>query len=210
MKSFRVSLILAVAAATALTVACSSAPAPAVDLSDSRRVLGRENNVRVDAQVNAEGSGNAAILYLVYQVENLREKPILLVANTHDASYDSATHTVTVIVGSEIPSSQVVLTRVNSGEKKSFTSAVVLRSPLRSGPARPRLVRVKVNYLDDTEPFEKNVKPDAPATLSVDNELFPLWLEHNESVVTNAVPLSVERSRGGPVADASRASFGTF
>lgn len=203
-------MILAVATAAALTIACSSAPAPTVDLSDSRRVLGRENNVRVDAQVNAEGSGNAAILYLIYQVENLREKPILLVANTHDASYDPATRTVTVIVGSEIPSSQVALTRLNSGEKKSFSSTVVLRTPLRSGTTASRLVRVKVIYLDESEPFEKDVKPDAPATLSVDNDLFPLWLEHNESVVTNAIPLSVERSRGGAVADASRSSVGAF
>lgn len=205
--------VVAVAVVTVLAIGCSSTSVPQIDLTDSRRVLGRDNDVRVDAQLTASGSGSSTILYLVYEIENLRDKPIALVADTRETSYDPATRTFTVAIGSEIPHDQAIqLTRISSGERKAFSTSVVLRRTISASDLtryQPRLVRVKVNFLGDVRPFE--ALDSAPKTLSVSNELFPTWLENNQTVLTNAVPLEVSQMRGGPPqADASHRAHSAF
>jgi hypothetical protein len=208
-SSFSLNLVAASFLAI-VTIGCSSTT-PKVDLSDARRVLGRDNDVRVDAQLTASASGSSTILYLVCEIENLRDKPIVLAADSHSISIDSSNNTLTVALGSEIPEAQMRLTRIAAGEKKSFTTAVSIKNvPQFRAQQQSRLLRVKVNFLGaEVAPFEQ--LNNGPKTYSVSNDLFPMWLENNQSVVTNAVPMEIETVRSGMTIDASRRSLsGTY
>lgn len=197
--------LLVAATLTVIAVACSSAPQSST--SDSYRVVGREDDVRIDARLFTGAVGPNAMIRVDYEIENLRNSPIAIANLSGDASYDVDSRTITVSVGSEIPTDQSVtkLVAIPAGARQSLSTAarVNVTLPLL-GPQtpRPRYLRLRVNYLGSTEPFDALLAP-VPAA-GIDADVFPVWIENNQAVMTSAVPIAWSANDWrAPGADAS-------
>ena len=179
-----------------ITLAACSSTQP-VDMSEPRRVVGTENNVRIDAEVYGDTLGPNVNIPVKYDITNNRSSAILVADLLLNATYDPETQMVTVDIGSEIPGAEFLprLISIPSGGKKTFRSAVrvaILQSP-SSTPfiPRPNKLRLRVNFLGETKPFEKLI--DMPEKAVHDpvlaEALFTKWVEGNETVVTNTLPM---------------------
>jgi len=187
----------ALAAAFLFFSACASSGK--VDMAEPRRVVGTESAVRIDAQISDELRPGSPV-GITYQITNSRETAIAVADILPETTFDAESGTVTVGIGSEVPGQTTLprLIRIAPGETKQFqTTASIARAiPVRPTNQRvpPRtLLRLKVNFLGDTQPFAELL--DIPEKMVVDakraDELFPVWLERNEVVYTNAVPVKI-------------------
>ena len=177
-----------------------------VNMSEPRRVVGTENDVRIDAEVYGDTLSPNVNIPIKYDITNHRSTTILVADLLLNATYDPDTLTVTVDIGSEIPGQQFLprLISIPSGGKKSFSAAAhvaILQNPNATPFApRPSALRLRVNFLGDTQPFVKLI--DIPEKSVHDPELataiFTKWVEQNETVVTNTLPM---RWRGVPAVD---------
>jgi hypothetical protein len=171
--------------------------ATTVDMDEPRRIVGTENNVRVDAQVIGDEARPGAQIPITYEVTNLRTTSIAIAELVPDTSYDRETNTFTVNVGSEVPGNELLprLVEIRPGEKKTFTIAARTHfiTPAGAGVKTPPPagLRLKVNFLGDVTPFRQliGIPERAVADRALADQLFPLWLERNEIVYTNAVPM---------------------
>ena len=193
-----------------LLTACAST---GVDMSEPRRVVGTESLVRVDAQITEPIAAGAPIA-IAYEISNQRGNAIAVADIVPETTFDPETQTVTVSIGSEVPGTTMLprLVEIAPGEKKSFTTSARVTALLPTQPGDPRrsattLLRLKVNFLGETAPFAELI--DIPEKGIADakraDELFAVWLEKNEAVYTNAVPVRVTSLRS-PESDASRPS----
>ena len=179
-----------------LAAACSTTQKP-VDMKEPRRVVGTENDVRIDAEVYGDTLSPNVSIPVKYEITNNRANTILVADLLLNATYDPDTLTVTVDIGSEIPGEQYLprLIPIPSGGKKSFSAAAhvnILRNPSAAPFApRPNALRLRVNFLGDPQPFTKLI--DIPEKAVHDPQLaaaiFPKWVEQNETVVTNTLPM---------------------
>src|SRR5437763_16854550 len=74
-----------------------------VDTKNPRTALGREDNIRVEAELAQESISSNAPLNVTFQVENLTQSPIALADKVSDTSYDDNSRTITLALGAEIP-----------------------------------------------------------------------------------------------------------
>jgi hypothetical protein len=218
----RASLPVALSFLTLFAISCGSTATPtrsAVNMSEPRRVVGTESAVRVDAQIVGEEFRPGSSVNITYQITNDRETQIAIADIVPDTTYDPETQTVTVSVGSEIPGQQMLprLIAIAPGEKKSFTIAAPMKiavpPPTEGAPARmrgPRALRLKVNFLGETEPFSQlvGISQKAVNDPKLADALFPLWLEHNEAVFTNSIPMRWAAAGTGDL-DSSQRRTGT-
>lgn len=180
-----------------LLTACASSTA--IDMAEPRRIVGTEELVRVDAQVTGEEIWSGARIPITYEITNQRDTAIAVADLVPETSYDRESRTFTVNVGSEVPGNTMLprLVTIAPGEKKTFTivGRVAALRPLQSGdPMRaplPSDFRLRVNFLSDITPFQAliGIKEVGIADQKLADELFPLWLERNEVVYTNAIPM---------------------
>jgi hypothetical protein len=199
-------LILALCA-TMLSMACATTSPPSVDPSDSYRVVGRENDVRVDAQLRTRQIGPSSPVSLVYEVKNLSSDPIMFAPIEPTVAYHADSRTITVGLGAEIPVIDALPAMVSlaPGESRSFTAGAGLKlaipNSLRS--AHPRFIQVRFNYLRDPSGIEGWIASGATASEPPEG-LFRTWVEHIAAVMTNALPIRWgARDQPGTV-DASR------
>jgi hypothetical protein len=167
-----------------------------VDVKESRRVLGMEENVRVDAQIFGENLSANEMVHIAYEITNQRNESIAIADMIPDASYDLETRTITINIGSEVPGNQLVprLFTIASGEKKNFSGGARMPTVgILTGPTLPppRYLRLSVHFLGDVKSFEKlvNIPEKAVHDPSLASSLFSSWVEHTESVYTNTVPI---------------------
>ena len=167
-----------------------------VDLTEPKRVLGSENNVRVDAQIFAEKISPNALVRVTYEIENQRPNPIAIADIVPEVDYDGETRMITVSLGSEVPGNELLprLIKITPGERKAFTTGARMNLFLPgSGPllATPRYLQLKVNFLGETQPFQKLIDISEKAIFDpkLADSLFPTWVENNEAVTTNAIPI---------------------
>jgi hypothetical protein len=192
--------IAVVAACAAVT---NNAP---VDQKVARRVVGTDNDVRIDGEIYGDQLSMSATIPLKYDITNRRQAPIAIADLTPETTYDAETQTVTVSIGSEVPGASLLprLISIAPGEKKTFSTVarVNLLMPTGSPTMRvPSAMRLKVNFLDDINQFERLIalKENALHDPTLADELFPKWLERNETVYTNPLPM---RWIGAPPEDA--------
>lgn len=165
-------------------------------MKEARRVVGTESDVRVDAEVYGDRLGPNITLPVKYDVTNHRNTTILIADLIPESTYDPETHMVTISIGSEIPGEQFLprLIPIRPGERKSFSTAahvVIVANPGSPWVPRPNALRIKVNFLSDPMPFEKLISIPEKAVHDpvLAAQLFPKWVEGNETVFTNTLPM---------------------
>ena len=175
-------------------VACSSTKP--VNMSEPRRVVGTESDVRVDAEVYGDRLGPSVTVPLKYDITNHRQTTILVADLIPESTYDPDTHMVTISIGSEIPGEQYLprLIPIRPGERKSFSTAahvVIVANTASPWIPRPNALRLKINFLGDPTPFEKLISIPEKAVHDpvLAAQLFPKWVEGNETVFTNSLPM---------------------
>src|SRR6266498_1318412 len=154
----RFSRFFSVAVSLSLLTA-AAASAARVDMKDPRRALGREDNIRVDAQLLQDAISTSTPLSVTYQIENLTGVAIGVADKVVDVSFDPDTATVTFSIGAEVPTGKNMphVVTIVPGEKRVLTAGGTLHVavPHQRTPwtAVPRYVQIKVNVLKDVTPF---------------------------------------------------------
>jgi hypothetical protein len=207
MKLFRLSLALS--ASLFLTAALAAA---SIDMNDPRRALGREGDVRIDAQLLRDTVSAGLPVAITYQIQNLSTSAVAIAHKVVDVSYDEDDRTIVLAVGSEVPpdGNMPQMTLIAPGEKKVLSAAAtpaLKASAMRTTFADPpRFVQVKVAILRDVRPYLGLIqKQDGRAKQRLSDELFERWFESNDTIYLNAVPVrysapatsEIERRQGG-------------
>lgn len=182
-------------------------------MGEPRRLVGTENAVRVDAEIRDELRSGAPVA-IAYQITNRRGSAIAVADILPETTFDAETRTVTVSIGSEVPGEVMLprLIRIGPGETKSFSTAARIAPAVSrtadSGAPDSTLLRLKVNFLSDVEPFREllDIPEKAVADARRAEQLFAVWLEKNEVVFTNAVPVRVTGRKPPVPADPGPAS----
>jgi len=191
-------------------VACNSTAPPtpatkpgAINMKEPRRMVGTENNVRVDAEIYGEDMIQGASIAIKYEVTNQRPTAILIADLVALSNYDPDTRTVTIDIGSEVPGEELLprLIAIPSGERRTFNTGahINVRMPMNSPwTPRPRALQLRVNFLGDPAPFAMlvDIPERAVRDKKLADELFPKWVERTESVTTNSLPMHWQGPRG--------------
>jgi hypothetical protein len=205
---------IAVAVAVFLLVS-STLHAAGVDFKDPRRALGREDDIRVDAQMLQETLSPGSPISVTYQVENLTSAPIAIADKIADATFDADSQTITVSIGAEIPAGRAMphLTVIAAGQTHAFrigASTQVLIPNAKSPWAHvPRFVQITVNVLRDLKPFANLIAQQAQSAAAppLPNELFDTWVASVSSVELNILPVRWSNERHGAAAEMARSGF---
>jgi hypothetical protein len=209
----RNSLLSALSAALLIATAAHAAK---VDMKDPRRAVGREDDVRVDAELTQETIGSPAKVGVTYQIQNLTQSAIAIADKVSEASYDPETRTITVAFGAEVPNGATMprLVVIAAGETKTFqgggTVAIAAPSIRTSQTPIPRFVQIKVTVLRDLQPFaalieQQNKRAAAPP---LSDEAFDRWVNSVGSVFLNPIPVRYENRPAAGTVDAQQSSPG--
>ena len=182
------------------------AAAAHVDFSDPRRALGREGDVRVDAELAQDALSPNAPVGVTYQIQNLSKNVIAVADKVVDTDFDLESLTVTLSIGAEIPPGPQMphLMTINPGEKRVATAAAMLHVAIPSARTRftavPRFVQVKVTLLKDVTAFSTLIEQQRSgvATVALPNNMFDRWVEASDSILLNPIPVywKADTSRG--------------
>jgi hypothetical protein len=184
--------------------------AGAVDMKEPHRAVGRENDVRIDAQLLSDVVQSGAPIAITYQIQNFTDHAVAIAEKSSAASYDAETQTITVELGSEIPPHGELprMAMIGPGEKKTFQAATTIHGAMaRIGRLGPRFVRIKVSVLRNILPFrdliERQQRLPAGGATPLSDHLFEQWLDGNDTIYLNALPIRYEK-RSGSSFDASQ------
>jgi hypothetical protein len=203
-----------VSSLTAVFVA--SAFAADIDMNDPHRAVGRENDVRIDAQLLSDVIQTGSPIAVTYQIQNLTDQAVAVAEKSCSASYDADTQTITLSLGSEIPPDGAMpkMVTIGPGEKKVFRAATSVHSAMaRSGRMGPRFVQIKVSVLRNLNPFrellDRQKRSPAPAAIPLNDAQFEQWLDGNDTIYLNALPIRFEKSGHAFDASQNRAMSGS-
>lgn len=186
----------------------AAAQAAHVDMNDPRRALGREDNIRVDAELLQDFVSPSSSINVTYQIDNLSNQSIGIADKVSDVSYDPDSATITLSIGAEVPTGATMphVVIIAPGEKRVFTAGglVHVAVPQQRTPwtVVPRYVQIKVNVLRDIKPFAALLEQQArsSAAPALPNDLFDKWVDAIDSVFLNSIPVhwsgGNERSAG--------------
>lgn len=182
-----------------LFVLAGCASATAVNMDEPRRVLGTENGVRVDAEVRGDVLSPSATLPVFYEITNERANPIAIADIVPVTHYDPDTQTVVFTIGTEVPGAQFLprLLVIAPGEKRQFSTTARVRIAMPAASTAtpntrfPNAFQIKVNFLGDVAPFAQlvGIQERVVADAKLADEMFPLWVERNETLFTNPLPM---------------------
>ena len=175
----------------------AAASAAHVDMNDPRRALGREDNIRIDAELLQQSLSPSSSIGVTYQVENLTTGTIGVADKVSDVTFDPDTATVTFAIGAEVPTGTAMphLVTIAPGEKRVLTAGGILHVavPSQRTPwsAVPRFVQIKVNVLRDVTPFAAVLAQQAKSAVApaLPADLFEKWLDVNDAVFLNSIPV---------------------
>jgi hypothetical protein len=184
-----------------------------VDMKEPRRMVGTENNVRIDAEIyGGDTLSQGTNIAFKYDITNQRATPILIADLLTQSNYDPDTGIITIDIGSEIPGEEVLprLLSIPSGARRSFSTGARINIPTPVASPwipKPRGLQIRVNFLGDPAPFVKLI--DIPEKAVHDRqlaaEIFPKWVEGNETVTTNTLPMHWQASRPSAIEEGTPA-----
>jgi hypothetical protein len=201
-----------IAVFVAAAILCRAAAyAGGVDFKDPRRALGREDDIRVDAEMLQETLSPGAPISITFQIENLTASPIAIADKVTAASFDPDSDTITMSIGAEIPQGAAMphLTTIAPGQTRTFrtgaTPQVLVANAHSPWAHAPRLVQITVNMLHDIAPFAALIAKQNASTAApqLPNDLFDKWVASVSSVALNTLPIRWSEERSGMSADAS-------
>lgn len=168
-------------------------------MKEPRRLVATDNDVRLDVQVKGETLAPSTDVPMNYEITNNRDAAIAVAELIPDSTYDADTQTVTITLGSEVPGQNFLprLILIKPGEHRAFSQAARVSLPITElvdqNPFHryPNALRIRLNFLSDTKPFEQliGISERAVHDPTLAAELFPKWVERNESVITNVLPM---------------------
>jgi hypothetical protein len=176
-------MVLLMAACNSMTPPAPLSKPGAIDMKEPRRMVGTENNVRVDAEIYGEEMIQGSSISIKYEITNQRATPILIADLIAQSNYDPDTRTVTVDIGSEIPGEELLprLIAIPSGERRSFTAGAQINVRMPNSPwiLKPHALQLRVNFLGDAAPFAMlvDIPERAVRDKKLAGELFPKWVE---------------------------------
>ena len=193
-------------------VSAGIAEAAHLDFSDPRRALGREGDVRVDAELTQDSLAPNSPIGVTYQIQNLSKGPIAVADKIIDTDFDLESLTVTFSIGAEIPPGTQMphLITINPGEKRVLSAAAMFHAAIPSVRTRwtavPRFVQVKVTLLKDVTAFAPLIEQQkSTATpVALPNNMFDRWVEASESIMLNPVPVYWKAESNHLAADSGR------
>jgi hypothetical protein len=189
--SQRILKVLALLGVATLAGCASSRPN---DLQISRRLVAIGNQLRLEAEIADDDVAAPNTIPIHYTVTNGRARPIAIADMLPDSSLDSASQLVTVTLGSDVPGENFLprLLVVEPGASRSFEAiARIGVLPRSAADARPRTIRIALNFLGETEPFGEliGITQRAVEDPAYAAAIYPKWLRHNETVITNTIPM---------------------
>lgn len=175
----------------------SIAAAARVDFSDPRRALGRDGDIRIDAELGQEGVAANSPVTVTYQIQNLSSSTIALADKIADTDFDADSQTITLSIGAEIPPGKDLphLVTINPGEKRVLSAGALLHVAVPNVRTRwtivPRYVQVKVTVLRDVKPFATLIDQQrrSATAVALPNNMFDRWVEASDSIVLNPIPV---------------------
>lgn len=202
-------------AACLAALVTAAANAATIDMSEARRALGREDDVRIDAQLLADTVSPGSPIGVTWQIQNFSDMPVAVASRVIDTSYDADSHTITVGIGSEVPDegNMPVMIVVAPGEKRVFRAAAtpaVGPAAFRTGGGTPRFVRVKVSILRKLAAFMTLIQEQATSTAPqrLSDELFEQWFESTDTIFLNTLPVHWSARAQKPAVDVERRGDG--
>jgi len=198
---------LAVAASSFLLTAAANASG--VDMNESRRALGREDNIRIDAQLSQDTVSPGMAIGVTYQIQNFTGSTVAVADKVSGATYDPDSQTITFAIGSEVPGDVLPhLVTIAPGERKVFrtaaTPSLAVSATRESFAIVPRYVQVKVTILRDLAPFVALIQNQARGRQRLPDDLFDRWLESSDTIFLNTLPVGWSPRSGSGTADASQ------
>jgi hypothetical protein len=190
----------------------TAAEAAGIDMDDPLRALGREGDVRVDAQLMTGTISPGSPISVTYQIQNFSTETVAVADKTVDASYDDETRTITLAIGSETPGDNLPhMITIKPGEKIVLRIAAtpVLSAAATRGTfgAPPRYVQVKVTILRELAPFATLIANQDRGPQRISDQLFDQWFESSDTIFLNSLPVQWSpRSISGGAADVERRS----
>src|SRR5690349_7366338 len=190
--------------AAIVLIHAAAASAASLDMNDPRRTVGREDDVRIDAQLIQDTVSPGSAIGVKWQMQNLSDSPVAVADRVVQTSYDPDSRTITFAIGSEVPKDGRMphVVTIAPGETKLFSAGA---TPALSGAATrsmftpPRYVQVKVSILRDLAPFaeliaeqqrnEQRVAQQQKMGAVLPDALFDQWFESNDTIFLNAVPV---------------------
>jgi len=197
--------------ATIILLHAAAASAASIDMDDPRRALGREGDVRIDAQLVRDTVSPHTPIGVTYQIENFSKQSVAIATRVAAASYDEDLRTITLAIGSEVPPAGAMpqMTVIAPGEKKIFTTAAT--ATLTAGAMRgtfaatPRYVQVKVAIMRDLKPFLPLIEARTQQRLT--DAQFDQWFECNDTIFLNALPVQFAPARNNGESAEGRGSY---
>jgi hypothetical protein len=199
MKSSK--MYLAVTAVTAL-VGAAPAGAAGIDMDDPRRAVGREDDIRVDAQLLTDTVAVGQAIGVTYQIQNMTAAPIAVADKATSASYDTDSQTITLALGSEIPANGNMprMVVIPPGQTKTFSGGAMCQMPSSARRSRssasPRYVRIKVHLLRNLGTFRDLIARAAESVrpIPLTDAQFDAWLETSDTIFLNELPVRFDPS----------------
>lgn len=171
-----------VMASALLAISCSTSSAVSDQkLAKFDRVLGLDDDVRVEATVYRDPRQPYGSVKIVCEIENRRPAPIVVYQIESLPIYDPDTRTFTVNVGAEIPHGDSQPIEILSAERRTFEQTVSLQSipPLLKRVSN--VIRVRLHFLKDAIGFGEQYQEAETDVMR--------WAESKRTVDTNTVPV---------------------
>ena len=81
----------------------AAAIADTIDMDDPRRTVGREGDVRIDAQLVQDTVSPGTPIGVAWQIQNFSKSPVAVADKVADATYEHDTRTITMTKVSDLP-----------------------------------------------------------------------------------------------------------
>ena len=205
-------------AVAATVIVSASASAARVDFRDPKRALGREGDVRIDAQLTQDTISQASPINVTYQIENLSKAAVAVADKILDTDFDADARTITLSIGAEVPPGPNMphLVVIRPGEKRVLAGGALVHvvTPNMRTPwtAIPRYIQIQVTLLRDITPFLALIEQQSRATAAVPlpSDMFDRWVENSESVLLSTIPVYWKNENRRGTAESGQPAAGTY